>query len=308
MEDITLPDIHIETPKNKRRVYLYMGGGLFLILLLYFFAFSAPAKFPTGTIVNIGSGAGLHNVSGELKAANIIRSRTVFEAIVIMYGGEKHIIPADYLFDVHESVWSVARRISKGDRHLAPVKITIPEGFDNGNIADLFASKLSTFNKDKFLELAKAKQGFLFPDTYFFFTTDNENDALKSLGENYEKKVGPLRDYIFKLGKTENEIISMAAIIEGEAEGKEDRDIISGILWRRIKIGMPLQVDTAPITYKERGIPKAPISNPGLDAVKAAMYPVKTDYLYYIHDKEGNVHFAKNFAEHQANIVKYLKS
>jgi UPF0755 protein len=307
MEDNIMPVIEASNPKSKNRIYFYIGGVIFLLIILYIFTFSAPNKFPIGTIVNIGSGVGLHNVSLELKEANIIRSRTLFEAIVIMYGGEKHVIPADYLFDVRESVWSVARRISRGDRHLAPVKVTIPEGFDNGNIADLFASRLTTFNKDKFLELAKAKQGYLFPDTYFFFTTDNENAAIKSLSDNYEKKVGPLRDNIFKLGKTEGEIISMAAIVEGEAEGKEDSSIISGILWRRIKIGMPLQADAAPITYKERGLPKEPISNPGLDAIKAAMYPVKTDYLYYIHDKEGNVHYAKNFAEHQANIAKYLK-
>ena len=70
---------------------------------------------------------------------------------------------------------------------------------------------------------------------------------------------------------------------------------------------MGLQVDAAPETYKVRGLPKKPINNPGLLAIKAAMYPTKSPYLYYLHDKDGKVHYAKTFAEHRLNVLKYLK-
>ncbi len=314
MEDFIAPngEPQILPPEREnifksKKLYYYSAGILVLLFLIKILLFNAPANFPVGTIINIGDGAGLRSVSLELKEANIIRSRTIFEAFVILYGGDRHVISADYLFDVREPVWSVARRISEGDRHLAPVKITIPEGFDTGNIADLLDSRLSTFDKDRFIKIAEGKEGSLFPDTYFFFTTDNEEVAFNSLIKNYEKKVGPLRDEIKKTGKTEQDIVTMASIIEREAEGNGDRAVISGILWRRISIGMALQADAAPITYKERGLPSTPIANPGLDSIKAAIYPEKTTYLYYLHDKEGGIHYAKNFDEHRANITKYLK-
>jgi len=70
---------------------------------------------------------------------------------------------------------------------------------------------------------------------------------------------------------------------------------------------MPLQVDSAPDTYKTKGLPKSPIGNPGIAAIKAAMYPQSSPYLYYLHDKSGNIHYAKTFAQHQENVLKYLK-
>ena len=99
----------------------------------------------------------------------------------------------------------------------------------------------------------------------------------------------------------------MASILEGEANGKEDIYIISGILWKRINLGMPLQVDVDKSTYKEKGLPSEPLNNPGLLAIKAAMAPESSVYLYYLHDEDGVVHFARSFEEHKKNINDYLK-
>jgi UPF0755 protein len=121
----------------------------------------------------------------------------------------------------------------------------------------------------------------------------------------------------------------MASILEAEARTTETRKIISGILWKRMEIGMPLQVD-APFqyiigkntfqlttndlkfdspynTYKYKGLPPGPIGNPGLDAISATVNPIKTNYLYYLSDVRGNMHYAKTFAEHVINKEKYLK-
>ena len=70
---------------------------------------------------------------------------------------------------------------------------------------------------------------------------------------------------------------------------------------------MPLQVDAALETYKTKGLPKNPICNPGLDSIRAAIHPEKSNYLYYLHDKDGVIHYATTFAEHKANKLKYLK-
>ena len=232
-----------------------------------------------------------------------IRSRVLFEFFTILYGGEKHIIPADYLFDNTENVYQVAGRITRGDRHLAPIAVTIPEGFNISEIVDAYTAKMSNFNKTKFL--AGAHEGYLFPDTYFFFSTDNEQDVLKSMNGNFERKIAPLRASITKSGKTEKQIITMASLVEKEAKGDQDRGFISGILWHRLALGMALQVDAAPDTYKTKGLPKSPISNPGLEAIRVTIKPTVSPYLYYLHDKDGNIHYAKTFEEHKANRLKY---
>ena len=201
----------------------------------------------------------------------------------------------------------MARRISRGERHLAPVKVTIPEGFNNTDIATTFASKLVYFNKDNFLKLAASKQGYLFPDTYFFFTTAKEDDVIKNLNDNFYKKTSVFEDDFRQNKNSLEDIIKMASVIEAEAKGDKDRDTISGILWRRISINMPLQADAAPETYQNRGLPKYPINNPAPASIRAALYPKNSSYLYYLHDKSGVIHFAKTYAEHRANISKYLK-
>ena len=289
------------------RVICYTLGVLAFLVLFYFFFFNPPADFPVGAVVKIEQGSTLRSVSLELKQAHIIRSRLAFETFVILLGREKGVVRADYYFESKLPVFEVARRISKGEHHMAPIAVTIPEGFDVLQIADTFVPKLVDFDKSKFLLEAAELEGYLFPDTYFFFRIDTETDVIKSMRANFEKKILTLKPDIALSGKTEKEIIIMASLIEGEAKGDADREIISGILWRRITIGMPLQVDVALTTYKTKGLPNSPINNPGLEALKAAIYPKSSSYLYYLHDKKGVIHYAKSFNEHQKNVLKYLK-
>lgn len=293
-----------------KKVVFFILGAIAFLIFFYFLFFSAPRDFPENSIVSVEEGRSLQSVSLKLKNAYIIRSRIAFEALIIIYGGEKHVVASDYLLDRRLSVFELARRMSIGESHLAPVKVVIPEGFNLEEIADAFTLKLSAFNKNTFLLKAADKEGYLFPDTYFFLTRADETDVIKSMSYNFEKKLEPLQGEILKTGKTEKEIIIMASIIEGEAKGdseSNDRATISGILWRRLSIGMPLQVDAAPETYKTKGLPKSPIGNPGLLSIKAAIHPANSPYLYYLHDKDGNIHYAKTFAEHKANKLKYLK-
>ena len=70
---------------------------------------------------------------------------------------------------------------------------------------------------------------------------------------------------------------------------------------------MPLQVDSAPLTYKVKGLPVGPICNPGMESIKASIHPIASNYLYYLHDQDGMIHYAKTFAEHKINKLKYLK-
>ena len=127
------------------------------------------------------------------------------------------------------------------------------------------------------------------------------------MSNNFNTHILPFKKNILDSGHSLSEIIIMASIIEKEAQGKEDSPIISGILWKRIKLGMYLQVDASKDTYNMKGLPLEPISNPGIIAIKAALYPIESPYLFYLHDKIGQVHFAKTFTEHKKNINLYLK-
>jgi UPF0755 protein len=200
----------------------------------------------------------------------------------------------------------IERRIERQKLRAPEVKVTIPEGFNVSNIGNILALKLSNFKKDKFLLEAEKKEGYLFPDTYNFFTVANEEDVIKTMGDNFEKKIILLQPEIISSGKTEKEIITMASILEREAKGNIDRSVISGILWNRISKGMMLQIDAASETYKQKGLPDSPICNPGIEAIKAAIHPESSSYLFYLHDKSGMIHYAVTFAEHEKNIVKYL--
>jgi len=217
------------------------------------------------------------------------------------------VVEADYYFENKLPVYEIARRVSRGEHHMAPVVATIPEGFNRNQIAEVFASKLMNFNKDRFLSATKGLEGYLFPDTYFFLNTDDDATVLSSMKDNFSKKIATVYSDIMSSHKIEREIIIMASLIEAEAKGDADRGFISGILWKRLSIGMPLQVDSAPETYKTKGLPKNPIGNPGLRAIMAAIYPQKSPYLYYLHDKNGNIHYARTFAEHVQNKFKYLQ-
>ena len=292
---------------KKLKFLLGLIALLVIFYFLFFLLFSAPRNFPIKAVVEIEPGMNLRAVSSILKKQRIIRSQLAFEFFVIIFGAESRVVSADYLLENKLSVWEIGRRIARGERRMAPIAVTIPEGFDIGQIGNTFESKLSNFNKAKFLLEAKDKEGYLFPDTYFFLIRANEKSVLKIMDDNFEKKIAPFVSEIISSGKNEKDIIVMASIIERESKGGADREIISGILWKRIKIDMPLQVDAAPETYKIKGLPKNPIGNPGLLAIKAAIYPQSSPYLYYLHDKDGIVHYAKTFAEHKNNILKYLK-
>ncbi|MFH1608396.1 MAG: endolytic transglycosylase MltG [Patescibacteria group bacterium] len=298
--------------KNKKKFLpkkfsFYASLFVLFIFIFYFLFFSAPRNFPVGSNVSIESGESLRSISENLKEKNIIRSRVLFETFVIILGGEKNILVGDYLFENKISVFAVAKKLAFKERNLIKMKVTIPEGFDNLEIANTFVSKLSNFGKDKFLEQANNEQGYLFPDTYFFFSSDNELDVLDYMKSNFDKKIKEVSADIISSDKSQEDIIIMASIIEKEAKGDNDRGIIAGILWNRISKNMPLQVDADLWTYKNKGLPVNPICNPGIEAIKAAIKPTKSSYLYYLHDPDGGIHYAKSFLEHQSNIKKYLK-
>lgn len=290
-----------------RKEIFYVLAGAVSLLLVYWLFLSPPRNFPSGTVVAIEPGTTLRSVSRNLKEQNIIRSRVAFEAGVILLHGKKKIISGNYLFKDTLPIWSVANRIATGKRGQKALKITIPEGFDRTQIAEILSGKLVSFDSEEFMRLSAEEEGYLFPDTYFFYNVDDAAQVIAVMNANFKKKIDSLRGDILKSGYTEKEIIVMASLVEREADGDADREMIAGILWKRLKNNILLQADAAPITYEKRGLPEDPIANPGLLAIKAAIFPKSSPYLYYLHDAEGNIYYAKTFEEHKINKAKYLK-
>ena len=296
-----------KTPKyylNKKNILLTILLTVsFLFLLSYYFILK-----PYGNgdkIVHIKRGQSISLVAKEFEDSNIVRDDYILKFFIKILNRNKGIIPGDYLIKGNSPVFVVAWQISHGIHKVETIKITIREGLTNKKIADLLESKLINFDKDLFLNSISEKQGYLFPDTYFFFPGDTALEIIEILSNNFNNKIKDLP--IKNSGKNLSEIITMASILEGEAKGKEDIYIISGILWKRISIGMPLQVDVDKLTYEVKGLPPNPINNPGLLSIRSALLPISSSYLYYIHDKEGLVHYAENFEEHKKNIEIYLK-
>ena len=318
----------IQKLSKKQKQIVFSVFGFVVLSAIYIFYHSPPALFPLNQVITVVSGESLDSITRDLYNAHVIRSPFFFRIHVIVQGGEKKVIAGDYLLDRPEGSADLAYRLVHGKFHLEPVRATIPEGWNIFQIGDYFEKHLINFNLAQFLVLAKNEEGYLFPDTYFIFPTTKSDVILKSMKENFSTKFSSVPGVATSTHSIKD-IITMASILELEARTTVDRRIISGILWKRLKLGMALQVDAtfsyingkntyeltsddlkidSPYnTYKYRGLPPSPIGNPGVDAIFTALNPTSSKYLYYLSSKDGTMHYAKTFEEHQVNRVMYLK-
>ncbi|HLC45012.1 MAG: hypothetical protein A2722_02530 [Candidatus Doudnabacteria bacterium RIFCSPHIGHO2_01_FULL_50_11] len=189
-------------------------------------------------------------------------------------------------------------------------------------------------------------EGYLFPDTYDFRRGATSDEVLRVILKNFDRKLSSdLRDEITRQGKTVFDTITLASIIEGEvgrnykpgtnltqedfARLSTERGLVAGVFANRLKANIALQSDAtlayvtgrtgeratiedtkinSPYnTYRFRGLPPGPINNPSLDSIKAAIYPARTDYMYFLSKPDGEAVFSKTLEEHNENKAKYLK-
>ncbi len=306
-------------------VFLVLGYSLGVII---------PPR-PHDMPVLIEHGMSADGIATLLKEHGVIRLASVFKAIAYIGGLQNKLGAGRFVFEEPMSIFQVLAVLIRGRQE---VTIVIPEGFTLEDIAMVFEKK-GLGDAGSFLKIARGDfasvyprglEGFLFPDTYRFFELASPNEVIKTLLANFKSKTQSLKNDIARSGKDEYALITMASILEKEAAISKDRQIISGILWRRLEEGIPLQVDATLAyttgkksheltvtdlsneknlynTYAHKGLPPGPISNPGLDAIRAALIPEKTTYYYYLSDLAGAMHYAKTFEEHKKNKAKYLR-
>ncbi len=276
-------------------------------------------------------------IGNSLFKNGLIKNPTVFKVYVQFSGIAGRIQAGDYRLSPGFNLFQVASVLSKAPLE---VKVTIPEGFRREEVAVKFAKSLdqgSSFTAE-FLDETGQDEGYLFPDTYLVSGNATPGAIINKMKSNFNTKVDSLKPE--NSGLSESELIILASIIERETKTDEERPVVAGILLNRLDKGWPLQVDStvqyavatarcksfltsctwwqppgsadleikSPFnTYKNAGLPPSPIANPGLSSIKAAYNPEKTDYFFYLHDSQGQIHYAHTLEEQDANIKKYLQ-
>lgn len=313
---------------NRRSILLILfGGGTALVMYMYVIA--PPADFPTGKLVSVPEGSTAVEVAKILEEQHVVREKESFRAAVILLGRDRGVRAGDYLFKEPKDVISVARAITTGAYGLEPLRIRIPEGATTRDMAKLYASQLQRFDAEKFMEKAQPMEGFLFPDTYFFLPNANEDIVIDAMRQNFDSHIETLLGDVTKSGKSLTDIVIMASILEKEARNYEDRQMIAGVLWRRIRIGMALQVDAAFLyslgrttfdltkadlankedpynTYQNKGLPPGAIGSPSISSLRAAVNPIDKGYLFYLADGNHITHYSKTYEEHLRLKALYL--
>jgi UPF0755 protein len=315
--------------REKKWCLIFFALAFFVIFYLSFFSWRAPTDFPVNSTYTVEKGIGLSSLTIDLHNKNIIRSPFWFKVFSVLFGGTKGVMAGDYALNSSQNIITLAQRINNGNFDLKLISITIPEGLNVFEIGKLVSQKFLKINVVDFVKLASSDEGYLFPDTYLFLPNATTEDIIAELKNNFAKKIETIKDDITNFKKPLVDIIKLASIVEEEARTTETRRVVAGILWQRLDLGMPLQVDasfkyingkvTKDLTladlkidspynsYLYKGFPPTPICNPGLDSIRAVTNPIKTDYLYFLSDKVGEMHYAKTFAEHLRNKERYLK-
>jgi len=323
------------SPILSNNLFRIVGGFVIIFSFLasfYLFAWGAPMNFPEHALVTVERGEYLGQIAESFEKAGIVKSSGWLKLFMFVTGGDKRIIAGDYYFPKQVSVFEIVRILHKGEFGLIAKRITLHEGLSSFEMADILALDLQSFSRDAFLNEVAINnyEGTLFPDTYFFSPNTKASDVVLAMRENFARQIKDYEKDILESGKSLEEIIIMASIIEGEANKNiETRRIISGILWKRLRLEMPLQVD-APFkyyngkhsytltkedleeeheynTYVNKGLPPTAIGNPGIDSIRAAIAPTNTDYLFFMSDQSGNMYYARDFEGHQANRESYLR-
>ena len=286
----------------------------------------------TSKIFVVAQGENVRQVALRLEGEGLIRSKIAFFLLIKKESAEKNIQAGTFRLSASMTPDKILDELAHGT---LDIWVTIVEGLRNEEIASLLEDKLD-FSSEDFLKVSKV--GYMFPDTYAFPKQASAGAVAQIMVSNFREKFDPqLKEAAQKEGLNEGEVLILASIVEREAKYDEDRPIVAGILLNRIKQDMPLQADAtvqyalgyqaaqktwwkkdltkedlkiaSPYnTYLNSGFPPTSISNPGLSTIRAAAQPAKTDYLYYLSDKEGRMHYAQTFSQHTKNIQKYLSN
>ncbi len=312
-----------------------LGIAVFTLALGCVFSVYLPWSLSPGDKrqVYINYGTGFKKVSRMLGSEGVVRNKFIFDAYLFAGAKYKKLRAGEYEFAENENMAGVAAKMIKGD--VLKHEITIPEGSDIYDIAALLEGQ-KLMDGNKFLALVKDRafldkigikygtaEGFLFPDTYNFIRGETDEKIIGTMYQRFIERslIKPNKSYS-QDGKdfTGYDILKMASIVEKEAKFDAEREIIASVFYNRLRANMrlescatvryamnkkhdPLTLDDLQFnskcnTYRHRGLPPAPICNPGIKSMAAALKPAVTDYMFFVVKADGSHVFSEDFTHH----------
>ncbi len=300
-----------------------------------FFWLSPPETFATPRPITIEKGESFRSVAHRLADAGVVRSAIAMLLYGQFTGDARRIKPGDYEFKGGERIPEVMHHLVAGD--FVVVTVVIPEGLTVHQIGERLEAAGLVCEGD-FEDAARngslvralglmplGAEGYLFPATYRFSPRASADDILFAMLARFFRVLTPqVENRMFDLGLNARQMVTMASIVEKEAKVPGERPLIAGVFYNRLRLGMPLQSDptaeysldgtaanaaaavrtaSAFNTYERTGLPPGPIANPGLNSIEAALYPARTDFLYFVARDDGTHVFSKSFNEHKRAIV-----
>lgn len=286
------------------------------------------AQDQTQKIFTVKPGQSIREIAISLRNDGLIKDTVLFFLLVKKLGIEGSIQAGNFRLSPSMTSEQIADNLTHGTED---IWVTIPEGKRAEEVAEILEKSLPTYDASWKAELIK-HEGYLFPDTYLLPAHADLPLVVSLMTNTFEEKYKTIP--VTATGLTKKDIVIIASLIEREAKHDSDRPLVSSVISNRLAIGMALQLDatvqyvlgyqpnqknwwkkaitlqdltisSAYNTYKNPGLPPAPIANPGIAALKAAANPAKTNYLYYIADKNGINRYAKTLDEHNENIRKF---
>lgn len=302
---------------------------IFLVTILFLTAISFPLveNSTIQKIIDIPSGTNAKEIVHILEKNEIIgKNNYLFIILIKLSKLEDKLKFGEYNLSPSLNMLQILNKLARGE--IVVYKITIPEGYNSIQIAELLDKK-EIVEKESFLKLVKygekSWEGYLFPDTYEVPKKYGAENMLKLMLSNFEQVAvdNKLINKAEQTGFTMDEIITLASIIEKEAKFAEEKKQISSVFHNRLKSGMKLQscatiqyilgkpkekleesdleIESPYNTYLYKGLPPGPICNPGIDSIIAALEPANEDYLFFVLGDNGRHIFSKTYEEHLKN-------
>ncbi len=328
-----------QSKKTFKQIFLIIGA--FIILGLSFFSYytyslTQPVDLENSTTYTfvINNGESISKVAQRLQDKGLIKNKQMLVFAVKYKNIDRQIQAGSFELSPSMNIWQIIESLTQGTDD---IWVKILEGWRKEQIAQYLDSLgLPEFNKQEFEFLTQDLEGKLYPDSYLVSRNLSTQEIVELMVKTFEIKVlQGLEQDINKSDMQLDDIIILASIVEREARGYKQMQNVAGILMNRLDIGMALEVDASlqyikgydetdntwwptPLsadkelqspfnTYSNPNLPPHPICNPGLDAIKAVLNPIETNYLFYLHDPQGEIHYATDYNQHLININKYLQ-
>jgi len=303
---------------------------------LFFFSLDPADAAPNAavSVFQVSAGDGLRDVAHNLYAAHLIRSPLAFDIFSFMDGRASALKPGLYKLSPSMDTPAIVAALSGGGAGKATV--TIPEGSTIYDI-DRILSNALVIRPGELINASGTQkmEGYLFPDTYQFYTNDSAAAVIGEMTDDFDAKAAPL---LAADPANATRTLIIASIVQKEVPSQTDQELVAGIILKRLAAKMPLDIDAticyakllqdpalaaracslsaldfeidSPYnTYLYKGLPPGPIGNPGTSAITAALHPQSSPYLYYLTDPAtGKTIFAKTLDEQNQNRVKYIES